>query len=1090
MQETNSNLLIRRILRTFAAAAVLSAGSFGWAVPAFASGKLRPLELSHPITAFQSTQPNRALATGTVNVLAIMVQFKTDNDTLTSGNGHFMMTPGSGLDAPPHNKTYFENHLLFLKNYFDKVSGGKLNINYTVLDSVITLPYTMRHYSPPGNSPDSANNLGLLYEDAWHAADSLYPNFNFSQYQCFVIFHAGAGRDIDFTSTFGYDPLPYNIPSVYLSMKSLQAMFGTQYEGEPVDNASFRIPNSIIMPESERYLLTNAPPDTTPLLDLTLGINGLFANSFGSFLGLPDLFDTRTGVTGIGIFGLMDGQSAFAYGGIFPPEPSAWEKAYLGWVTPVEVSPSTATQYTLYANETGKYSVLKVPISGSEYFLLENRERDALNNGENITTYYQGADHTINIPDGLDTTYFDGVQVNNINGVVTDADEFDWALPSFVDTTENIDYYGGILIWHIDQNVIDANLATNTVNADPAHRGVAVMEAHGANEIGRLIQDITGQLYYYDGSPFDFWFKGNPTPSYYNAFTPTSLPNSDSYNGGDSHIHITDFSSAGSAMTFDVMVGDSTLHPTQGFPRNIHDATAYSSPVFGHISADGKLQVIANNGDSLYAFNMDGTSAGFDSTGLFSRYGGRYQPVVSSANTALNTVYAMDDSVFYGLVDQDNNHNGIADAMFSTPLPSSNPPAAAPLLAMGTKLIAFGNIPGSWSIFSSAGNYIGSYSALLARSEIGSYSGTASGLPDAAQFAAGDTSVAYINIGGQYGVYSVNMDSVIQANSIHPFTAPLPGRNSPYILGITFGALTPTGGSDVVEVSPEAVYIDSLGAPPVKIFTAFPGDTITTGPVLADLNGDGNRDIIFATQTKIYAVSYSGAVLNGFPVSTVGSEVLSPDANRITGSIAVADLNGDGKPEIIFGTLGGEIYAFTGATAKILPGFPLSVGDGLAGSPAITYDSQSGNLYLAAIGTDGHLYCWTFKGTSTTQVLWGNLLGDNYHMNSMTAPLASQPVTPTASLMPTDQVYNWPNPVTNGLTKIRFYLSANARVSIGIYSFAGDKVADIQTNGIGGVANEVDWNTSNVQSGVYFARVEAVSSKERDIAIIKIAVVK
>jgi hypothetical protein len=94
--------------------------------------------------------------------------------------------------------------------------------------------------------------------------------------------------------------------------------------------------------------------------------------------------------------------------------------------------------------------------------------------------------------------------------------------------------------------------------------------------------------------------------------------------------------------------------------------------------------------------------------------------------------------------------------------------------------------------------------------------------------------------------------------------------------------------------------------------------------------------------------------------------------------------------------------------------------------------------------------------------------------------------------MPKSQVYNWPNPVTNGLTKIHFYLRDNAQVSIGIYSFAGHKVAGMQTTGIAGAANEVDWNVSGIQSGVYFARVEAVSAKtnEHEVAIIKIAVVK
>ncbi len=993
------------------------------------------------------------------------------------------MSQGAGLDAPPHDKAYFENHLLFLKNYFGKVSGGKLNVNYVVLDSVITLPHQMKYYSSPKTGALNANNLGLLYRDSWQAADSIYKNFDFSQFQCFVIFHAGSGRDIDFTSTLGYDPRPFDIPSLYLNAQSLRDMFGASYSGQPVDNGSFNIPNSIIMPESESYQIYDATGALQ--INLTLGTNGLLAASFGSYLGLPDLFDSQTGITGIGRFGLMDGQAIFAYGGIFPPEPSAWEKMYLGWVTPVEISPSTATTYQLYANETGKYSVLKIPISGSEYFLIENRERDAEHNGENLTTFYKGNYSTISFHD--DTTYFDGTQIKGINGVVTDADEYDWALPG--DISNGIKYYGGILIWHIDDNVINQNLATNTVNANPDHRGVALMEAHGANQIGMLIQTFTG-FYYYDGSAYDFWFKGNPAVVYTNQFTPTSLPNSNSYSGADSHVYITNFSGADSMMTFDVRVGDSNIQPTAGFPKNIHDATANSSPVFGHISADGRLQVIANSGDSLYAFNMDGTSAGFDSTGLFSKVGGVFQPIVSSENATSNTIYAMDDSVFYGLVDRDNNHDGTADTIFSTKIPTTAFAPSEPLHMMGTKVIVVNTTSHDrLDLFSQDGQYIRSFAIPTFRTNtaIGqSYSGTAGSA--FAAFSAIDTNYFYIPMSGMAGVWK------FVADSLRPLSPFVPASNSfagtpVKILSITYAQLASDKSPVVVELTPQSVYLDSTGSTPQKTFSVFPGDTITSGPVIADLNGDGNRDIIFATQTKVYAISYTGAVLNHFPITTVGSEVLPTDANQITGSIAVADLDGDGKPEVIFGTKGGTIYAFTGATGQILPGFPLSVGGALAGSPAVAYD-PGGNLYLAAIGLDGYLYSWTFKGISPSQVVWGNLLHDNYHLNSVTQPLQSQPPPPVQNLMPTSQVYNWPNPVTNGLTKIHFYLRDNAQVSISIFSFAGDKVADIQTNGTGGMANEVDWNASGVQSGVYFARVEAVSSKERDVAIIKIAVVK
>ncbi|MBK8982337.1 MAG: hypothetical protein IPM38_08470 [Ignavibacteria bacterium] len=40
-----------------------------------------------------------------------------------------------------------------------------------------------------------------------------------------------------------------------------------------------------------------------------------------------------------------------------------------------------------------------------------------------------------------------------LNGNVTDVQNFDWSLPGLINN-ENA-YKGGLLIWHIDENVID-----------------------------------------------------------------------------------------------------------------------------------------------------------------------------------------------------------------------------------------------------------------------------------------------------------------------------------------------------------------------------------------------------------------------------------------------------------------------------------------------------------------------------------------------------------------------------------------------------------------------------------------------------------
>jgi hypothetical protein len=80
--------------------------------------------------------------------------------------------------------------------------------------------------------------------------------------------------------------------------------------------------------------------------------------------------------------------------------------------------------------------------------------------------------------------------------------------------------------------------------------------------------------------------------------------------------------------------------------------------------------------------------------------------------------------------------------------------------------------------------------------------------------------------------------------------------------------------------------------------------------------------------------------------------------------------------------------------------------------------------------------------------------------------------------------------VYDGRTFIRYYLSQDASVTIKIYNLAGDRVAELQGPGFGGFDNEVEWNVSAVQSGIYFARIEARNSTSGGVRIVKVAVVK
>ena len=55
---------------------------------------------------------------------------------------------------------------------------------------------------------------------------------------------------------------------------------------------------------------------------------------------------------------------------------------------------------------------------------------------------------------------------------------------------------------------------------------------------------------------------------------------------------------------------------------------------------------------------------------------------------------------------------------------------------------------------------------------------------------------------------------------------------------------------------------------------------------------------------------------------------------------------------------------------------------------------------------------------------------------------------------------------------------------------AGELVDHFSGPGVGNIDNEVQWNVSKAQSGVYFAQIRANASGEQKSVVIKIAVVK
>jgi hypothetical protein len=167
------------------------------------------------------------------------------------------------------------------------------------------------------------------------------------------------------------------------------------------------------------------------------------------------------------------------------------------------------------------------------------------------------------------------------------------------------------------------------------------------------------------------------------------------------------------------------------------------------------------------------------------------------------------------------------------------------------------------------------------------------------------------------------------------------------------------------------------------------GSSIESSPVLADLDGDGDFEVLVATSGgEIHALGLSAGV-PGYPLRTApppemadyaGSEAYrsgAVEADAGDGFIAgpaVGDLDGDGRPEVVGATMAGALYAWR--DGQLLDGFPVWTigrepgefdGDdvwdrGFWGAPTLVDLDGDGTLEIVAAAMDGRLYAVDHEG--------------------------------------------------------------------------------------------------------------------------------
>ena len=916
--------------------------------------------------------PVDAQVLGDLKVAFVRVSFPEGDYLGFTGNGNFEYNRKNicgdyTIDPAPHDKNYFESHVEAVNNYFRSVSYGKFGLdipNSVVLPNKNQNSYVIQkpvnYYNELGKDEDHEKRITELLRDGIQAAFDK-DKIDFSQFDLVAIIHPGVGQD--FKLPF-LDPTPEDIPSTFVDKNMVNT-----HLGGPIQIGNVSIPSGIILPESQNHILMDSVihDALNNPCNIQFSITGTWALMVGFAVGLPPLWDLETGLSGVGLFSLMDQGSNNGHG-IVPAPPDAWTRIYAGWESPTKINYNDLVN--IKSGESNQ--IVRIDISRDEYFLIENRN-NWFRDGVNIdSSRYVVWEKTKNYPSFINVL-LDSVGVNkNQYGVITSISNYDLGMPA-----------SGLLIWHIDEQKIREGINSFSVNGDRKHRGIDLEEADGAQDIGYITNLLTDPSSGYWG---DMWFAENN--EYFRAnsegsmdFSSFTYPNTKSNLGVNSGININNISKVGKAMSFTLLSSYN-----MAFLKDENKTILFQCDV----DRDGDLDFIGE-GDSLWwGDDLNDVNA------FYKNVGENIQAcIVQNSNpTGLVIVSNIQNEVFLKWFEFDSDIKSF-------------------VLTWENK-----------------NTFIGSTWLLKA-----------------------DGQHKRIWIIDDFSQSIVTVDSIINLYLTHD--------DFPYI----------------DNNQRRSYYLDPMGlnvtTVPVSDNIRHKGDFKYLS--LIDLENDGHAEIILTDKRgSIHALDSKFIYKNGFPIEA-----------KAVGPILGLDIMEDDNPEMIYQSGDGSIRILNNEGVeidRISNGSKLKGLGSYDGSHAILTE-KSIIKYKKKYMTNGNKWNYNFGTPAFSRTL-----------------MMEKNVTHNSYLMDADLTYCYPNPSYGENIVFRIQVGQAEKIEINIFDLAGFPVQviirDFQLNGsssteytLNGVV-EIPWDVTNIDSGIYLAKVIVNGDGKFEEKIIKVGVIK